>query len=200
MEPKNFEQKPSNPEVFVFPNIKEEVGEIERVAQLYAPGNERDFMENFLEASKAEQLVDLTEDLWSKLENTDSYDIKSGDWGKVEEHINFSNTENDYNRDWNDLKQKIEQGQRIDAPIILKYDDTFHLVSGNTRLMVSRALGKTPKVLIVEMKSEQNVENREKFFKRLEGKFSPEEIEDIDFAYDIAKEAHRPATRDEGMR
>ena len=104
-----------------------------------------------MEASKQGQLVDLTEDLWSKLENTDSYDIKSGDWEKIEEYINFSNIENGSNRDWNDLKQKIEQGQQVDAPIILKYDDTFHLVSGNTRLMVSRALGKTPKVLIVEM-------------------------------------------------
>lgn len=46
----------------------------------------------------------------------------------------------------------------------------------------------------------QNEENREAFFKRLEGKFSKEEIESIDFAYDIAKESHRPAVRDGGMR
>ena len=151
----NLEQKFSKAQVFVFPNLKDEVGEIERVAHLYAPENERDFMENFLEASKRSQLVDLDEDLWSKLKNTDSYDIKSGDWDKVGEYIDFSNIKNDYNRDLGDLKQKIEQGQEVDAPIILKHDDTFHLVSGNTRLMVSRALGKTPRVLIVEMKSEQ---------------------------------------------
>lgn len=36
--------------------------------------------------------------------------------------------------------------------------------------------------------------------RRLEGKFSPEDIENIDFAYDLAKEAHRTAVRDEGMR
>jgi hypothetical protein len=55
---------------------------------------------------------------------------------------------------------------------------------------------------IVGIKNEQleNKENRETFFKRLENKFSKEEIEDIDFAYDIAKEAHRTALRDEGMR
>lgn len=46
----------------------------------------------------------------------------------------------------------------------------------------------------------QSEENREAFFKRLEGKFSKEEIASIDFAYDIAKEAHRPAFRDGGMR
>lgn len=53
-----------------------------------------------------------------------------------------------------------------------------------------------------EMDSEklQNLENRETFLKRLSGKFSEEEIENIDFAYDLAKEAHRTAVRDEGMR
>ncbi len=46
----------------------------------------------------------------------------------------------------------------------------------------------------------ESTENRETFLKRLEKRFSQEEIEDIDFAYDIAKEAHRPAVRDEGIR
>lgn len=48
--------------------------------------------------------------------------------------------------------------------------------------------------------SEKVLENRETFLRRLEGKFSPEDIENIDFAYDLAKEAHRTAVRDEGMR
>ena len=47
---------------------------------------------------------------------------------------------------------------------------------------------------------QQNSENRATFLKRLEGRFSEEEIENIDFAYDLAKEAHRTAVRDEGMR
>ena len=47
---------------------------------------------------------------------------------------------------------------------------------------------------------QQNSENRATFLKRLEGKFPKEEIENIDFAYDLAKEAHRTAVRDEGMR
>ena len=51
------------------------------------------------------------------------------------------------------------------------------------------------------MDGEQHIsENRETFLKRLEGRFSLEEIENIDFAYDLAKEAHRTAVRDEGMR
>lgn len=46
----------------------------------------------------------------------------------------------------------------------------------------------------------KEIENRESFLKRLEGKFTPEQIEDIDFAYDIAKESHRPQNRDSGER
>lgn len=43
-------------------------------------------------------------------------------------------------------------------------------------------------------------ETRKTFLDRLEGKFTKEEIEDIEFAYDIAKESHRTAVRDQGMR
>lgn len=43
-------------------------------------------------------------------------------------------------------------------------------------------------------------ENRKSFTTRLEGKFTKGEIEEIDFAYDIAKESHRTAFRDQGMR
>lgn len=52
------------------------------------------------------------------------------------------------------------------------------------------------------MKSRQkiNKENRKIFLKRLKNKFSKKEIEDIDFAYDLAKEAHRAQTRYEGAR
>jgi GTP pyrophosphokinase len=200
MEYKNFEYK-SQKENFIFPSLKDEKGEIERISELYAPENESVFMSKFLEAYKKSSLVGLTDNVWGKLENTDSFDIPLGNFNKIEEHISYTNQETDATRDWQDIKQKMEQGKELDAPMILKYDDSFHLISGNTRLMVARALGKTPKVLIIEIKSEQlPKENRETFFKRLEGKLSKEEIQDIDFAYDISKEAHRTAVRDEGMR
>lgn len=46
----------------------------------------------------------------------------------------------------------------------------------------------------------KQVENRKTFLERLNGKFSKDDIEDIEFAYDIAKESHRTAVRDQGMR
>lgn len=201
MNPTGFEYG-SQKEIFIFPSLENEAGEIERVATNYSPENERDFIEVFLGVFKKSHLKDLTEDVWSQLENTDSFDVKRGDWAAIEEHVTYSNQATGAKRDWRDIKQKMESEEELDAPIILKYDDRYHLVSGNTRLMVARALGKLPQALIVEIKSEQlkNKENHETFLKRLEGRFSKEQIEDIDFAYDIAKEAHRPAVRDGGVR
>lgn len=63
----------------------------------------------------------------------------------------ITNKETGANISWEDLRQKIEQGQELDAPIVLKLLNEIHLVSGNTRLMVARALNKTSKVLLVEM-------------------------------------------------
>lgn len=47
---------------------------------------------------------------------------------------------------------------------------------------------------------EQKKENRSSFLKRLESKLTEEQIKDIDFAYDIAKESHRTQKRDSGER
>ncbi len=136
---------------FLFPDIEKERGEIERVAEKYKPENVTEFVNEFYRKAKEAQLIDLTEDLWSVLDNTDSYDISRDGWEKVDEHVEHTNNETGSSRDWNDLRKKMEQGQELDAPIILRYKGELHKVSGNTRLMVTRALGVTPKVLLIEM-------------------------------------------------
>jgi len=137
--------------IFIFPSIKNEMGEIERVAQHYAPNEREGFIQRFLEKSKVQELEDLKEEVWSNLENTDSYDIEPNGWSTVEDHISYTNKTSDATRDWQLIKTKMEHGEDLDAPIVLKHGNIYHLVSGNTRLMVARALGKTPKVLFVEI-------------------------------------------------
>lgn len=136
---------------FVFPDIQREMGEIERVAQKYSPQNPAAFVDAFYEEAQRAQLVDLTEDMWSALDNTDSFDIPLNGWEQIAEHVDHINQETGATRSWEVLRQKMEQGQDLDAPIILKRADKIHLVSGNTRLMVARALDKTVKVLLVEL-------------------------------------------------
>lgn len=136
---------------FVFPSVDKERGEIWRVAQKYNPNHPELLAQQFYEKVQESILVNLTEDMWSVLDNTDSFDISLADWDQVAAHVDHTNRETGAARNWQDLRQKMEQGQGIDAPIVLRYQDELHLVSGNTRLMVARALGKTPKILLVEL-------------------------------------------------
>ncbi|MBP6942479.1 MAG: hypothetical protein KBB55_00335 [Candidatus Buchananbacteria bacterium] len=146
-----MERFPEKETIFVFPDVAKERGEIERVAQKYSPQDPEAFVCSFYEKAQEAKLVDLTEEMWSALDNTDSFDIPYGGWEQIAEHIDHTNRETGATRSWEALKQKMEQGQELDAPIILKHLDEIHLVSGNTRLMVARALGKESKVLLVEM-------------------------------------------------
>lgn len=130
---------------FQFPDVKKERGEIERVAKEYAEGYEEEFVEEFLKRGRKQALSSLDSWLWVKLLNTDSNDIKAGDWDKVKE------LSEQVSRDWESIKKKMESNVTIDAPIILKDGNEYHLVSGNTRLMIAKALGITPRVMVVDM-------------------------------------------------
>src|SRR3989344_7233648 len=134
---------------FIFPNVEAEQGEIERVASQFAGEDPAAFTNQFIERSKTSKLLTMDEETWGKLENTDSFDIQSGDWEAVEDHAVAGHSSAP--RDWQKLKTKIERGESLDAPIICQKGGRLHLVSGNTRLMVTRALGKLPQVLLVNM-------------------------------------------------
>ncbi len=150
-----MEASPDNPNrdeaIFQLPNVEEERGEIERVARKYSPENPAAFVSSFLEKAKHGTLTDLTEEMWSTLDNTDSFDIPRDGWEKVAEHVAHTNTETGASRSWENLRRKMEQGGPLAAPIILRHGGELHLVSGNTRLMVARALGNKPKILLVEI-------------------------------------------------
>lgn len=93
----------------------------------------------FLNFDKGE-LVDLKDNVWSKLKNTESFKIKS-----LEKAKSMSNL---YKKDI----ESILQATRLPAPIVVK--DTkgqYTLVAGNTRLMVSRALKVTPKIWLIDL-------------------------------------------------
>ena len=138
------EKKP----VFTFPQLlKAEIGEIERVAE-YVGEPAQTFVPRFLQATlpkyERSQFIDLDEQLWSQLKNTDSVDVAKGGWDTVRRECEGK-------RDWQSIRKLLETGGRIDAPIIVKLPNEYHLVSGNTRLMCAKALGIVPKVLIVDL-------------------------------------------------
>ena len=128
---------------FTYPDIKHELGEFERVSKEF----EIDSSVLMFLAHEGE-MISLGEDVWSALENTDSNDFEAGDWEAVHE---CSNPDGVQKRDWEELRNKFDAGKALDAPIIMKFGRRYHLVSGNTRLMISRAKGIVPKVLLFEV-------------------------------------------------
>ena len=100
-----------------------------------------DIMNSFMKAKE----VDLDKDTWSKLENTESCDIKKGELNKVIDIAKKYNKTNPLK-----LKKSLMNGD-YRRPLILKINDRYHLVAGNTRLCTAAAMGITPKVIIGEI-------------------------------------------------
>jgi hypothetical protein len=87
----------------------------------------------------------LTDKVWSKLENTESNEIKKGEMDKVEELAKKYNKTSPKT-----LATALKNGD-YRPPIILKFGNRYHLVAGNTRLCTAAALGINPKVIIGEL-------------------------------------------------
>ena len=143
-----MEQADVPKEIFTFPNLEKEEGEIERVAKECTDEDPAEFTKRFLDLARQTKLVELSGEVWAALNNTHSQQVEKDTWDTVAHYGRIEG------RDWQSLKEKIEHGAPLDAPIILKNNSGFHLVSGDTRLMVAKAMGLTPKVLIVDLSSE----------------------------------------------
>jgi len=126
--------------------IDGEMDEIERAVQdLSRDGDLETTVKNVKLAFHNGKEIDLTKDIWSKLENTESNQIKKGEMKKVEVLAK------QYNKSLpSELKKALLKGD-YGRPMILKFGDRYHLVAGNTRLCTAAALGMTPKVLIAEV-------------------------------------------------
>lgn len=126
--------------------IEGEMDEIERAVQdLSREGDLETTVKDVTIAFNNANEVNLTSDIWSKLENTESNQIKKGEMKKVEYLAKK------YNKSLpSELKRALMKGD-YGRPMILKFGDRYHLVAGNTRLCTAAALGITPKVLIAEV-------------------------------------------------
>jgi hypothetical protein len=114
------------------PILQAENEEIERTADDL--GLPYDTIYNSLASGKE---VTLTDEMWSRLENTDSYDINS-----EEEAIELAQH---YGKDY----QSIMSAESLPPAIIFQYSpNKFYLIAGNTRLMFARVKGINPQVIL----------------------------------------------------
>ena len=126
--------------------IEGEMDEIQRAVQdLSRDGDLETTVKDVTNAFNKANEVNFTPNIWSKLENTESTEIKKGEWKKAEEVAKkYDKTPPSV------LKKSLLKGD-YGRPMILKFGDRYHLVAGNTRLCTAAAMGMTPKVLIAEV-------------------------------------------------
>jgi hypothetical protein len=86
------------------------------------------------------KLVELDDDTWASLENSDSWETRSLE--QVFEAAAAAKPPRDVKR----LIEAHRTGNMLPAPMMLVLAGQSHLMSGNTRLMLSAALGERPKV------------------------------------------------------
>lgn len=98
-----------------------------------------------LDAFENANEVQIPSNVWSKLENTESNQIKKGEIDKVIQLAKQYNKQHP-----KELKKALLRGD-YRRPLILKFGDRYHLVAGNTRLCTAAALGIRPQVLIAEI-------------------------------------------------
>jgi cytidyltransferase-like protein len=117
--------------------VASEESEIERTAQVFNVP-----LPDMRYAFIAGNMVVLSDDIWSKLENSDSYEVNS-----LDDAIKLAKK---YGKNWKPTLDAIKNDDAVvSPPLVLNYDkDKYYLVGGNTRLMFTKALGKIPKVLM----------------------------------------------------
>jgi len=123
-----------------------EMDEFERAAQdLSRNEGIKISVNQILDAFEKAKEVKIPSDVWNKLENTESNQIKKGEINKVIALAKQYNKQHP-----KELKKALLSGD-YRRPLIIKFGDRYHLVAGNTRLSTAAALGIQPQVLIAEI-------------------------------------------------
>jgi len=142
---------------WIRPNVQAERTEIARTLIKFLNVEPTDKnVGKIIETIEVAAISELTEDEWEKLDNTESFHgVRVGHLEDAEQITEKHNQylSRGYQRNVGVLADALRDGKEMEAPVILKNEKgETHLVSGNTRLMVARALGIQPQVIVVEFK------------------------------------------------
>jgi len=120
--------------MWTMPSIEEEQDELLRTAKEWGIS----LLQLKHSFGKA-KLVMLTNKDWKRLENTDSWKVKTLNQARK--------LAKSYGKDISPILEAFHTGHSLPAPIVLEYQGKLILVAGNTRLMLSKILHKSPTVL-----------------------------------------------------
>lgn len=125
--------------------INDEIEEIERTVEDLSRKGIETSVDDVVDAFRNGTEIEIPLEVWGKLENTHSNQIKMGEMDKVKKIAKEFDKTNPMK-----LAKNLKSGV-YDRPMILKFGDRYYLVAGNTRLSTAAALGMTPMVLIGEI-------------------------------------------------
>ena len=128
------------------PDLKGELEELQRVAQhLSREENIDTTVKELVGAFNNSTEEPISDEVWSKLENTESNEIEKGDM-KAAYRVakKYKKTSPKV------LAQSFADGD-YKRPLIVQFGDRYHLVAGNTRLCTAAALGIKPYVFIAKI-------------------------------------------------
>jgi hypothetical protein len=149
------------------PDLKSEMDELQRVVQdLSRDENIKTTVDELVDAFNNSTEEPISDEIWGKLENTESNEIEKGDTKAV---FKIAKTYNKTNP--KKLAQSFRDGD-YKRPLIVQFGDRYHLVAGNTRLCTAAALGFKPKVFIAKIGDSKKMETKEETGADSSGSFS----------------------------
>jgi hypothetical protein len=150
----------------VRPDLKGEMDELQRVVQdLSRDENIETTVKELVNAFNDSTEERISDEVWSKLENTESNEIEKGDMKAVYKIAKTYNKTNPQK-----LAQSFADGD-YKRPLIIQFGDRYHLVAGNTRLCTAAALGIKPNVFIAKIEDTKEMETNESMGADASGSF-----------------------------
>jgi hypothetical protein len=138
------------------PDLKGEMDELQRVVQdLSRDENIETTVKELVNAFNDSTEEPISDEVWGKLENTESNEIEKGDMKAVYKIAKTYNKTNPQK-----LSQSFADGD-YKRPLIVQFGDRYHLVAGNTRLCTAAALGIKPNVFIAKIGDMKKMETKE---------------------------------------
>jgi len=136
------------PDRWLKPDLEYESEELQRTStELKIP------IDALVDAFRSGKLMELSQQLLAKLQNTDVVARKPIKYGRIKNAVaKYGKTPEGIAR----IKKLIRKGMEIDAPVVLfRPGQNPYLVSGNTRLLVANSMGTTPIVWAIKVDSRQ---------------------------------------------
>lgn len=122
--------------------VKEESKWLERAHRIGLRFPIFDSFDQYKESIQKSPVVKMTDAFWNEVENLS----KNDSIDEIENMVSSYTIPRNVQR----IVDGIENGHNLPYPVILKGDDGYHIMSGNTRLNVARVLGAPTEAIIID--------------------------------------------------